>query len=240
MRHILLCLALSLFAFSARAETLIFSAESYPPYNFKNTAGEITGVFIDQLKIMLDKAGIDSTVTMMPWARAIALAETQPMHCAYGAARTAERETRFKWVEPMSVDRNILVTTKQSGIQPSGLDQIKNYIVGTQRNDYTQTVLQNIGFTKIDLSADFNISLNKLLAGRIQLMPMSDSTFSKLYSSETELIEVALLTEQRLGIACNKSVPDTLITSLQQNLDVLIADGTQKRIFEKYGLIVRD
>lgn len=240
MRRILVCLAFSLVASVAKAETLVISAESYPPYSFKDTSGNVTGVYMEQLSILLDKAGVNYNVTIMPWARAIALAETQPMHCVFGTARTKGREDRFKWVEPMHLDRNVLVARKQSGLKATNLDEAKAYIIGTQRNDYTETILRDLGFPRIDLSSDFNISLNKLIAGRIDMMPMSESTLHKLYSSTTELVEVTTLAEQRLGLACHKSVSDNTIAVMQKHLDDLIADGTQKRIFEKYGLIIRN
>jgi polar amino acid transport system substrate-binding protein len=240
MRRILVCLALFFIACAAKAETLVISAESYPPYSFKDANGNVTGVYMEQLAILLDKAGVDYSVTIMPWARAIALTETQPMHCVFGTARTKEREDRFKWVEPMHMDRNVLVARKQSGVKATNLDEAKAYIIGTQRNDYTETILRDLGFPRIDLSADFNISLNKLIAGRIDLMPMSESTLYKLSSPKTELVEVTTLTEQRLGLACHKTVSDKIIALMQKHLDDLIADGTQKSIFEKYGLIIRN
>lgn len=240
MRRILVCLALVFIASAAKAEKLVLSAESYPPYSFKDTGGNITGVYIEQLAILLDKAGIDYSIAIMPWARAIALTETQQMHCVLGTARTKEREDRFKWVEPLHTDRSVLVARKEARIKATNFEEAKAYIIGTQRNDYTETILRNLGFPRIDLSADFNISFNKLAAGRIDLMPMSESTLSKLYSSKAELVEVMPLTEQRLGLACHKSVADKTIAVMQKHLDDLIADGTQKRIFEKYGLIIRN
>jgi polar amino acid transport system substrate-binding protein len=39
-----------------------------------------------------------------------------------------------------------------------------------------------------------------------------------------------------MGIACHKDFPSDLQVRMQTALDKLIADGTQKEIFLKYGL----
>ncbi|MGG2478164.1 substrate-binding periplasmic protein, partial [Rhizobium sp. BR5] len=109
------------------------------------------------------------------------------------------------------------------------------YRVGTQRGDYTEALLEKLGFPQVDVGADFEITLNKLKAGRIDLMPMSESTFKSLPANNFK--EVTTLARQQLGLACNKSVPDELIAKLQARLDRLIADGTQQRIFDHYDLV---
>jgi polar amino acid transport system substrate-binding protein len=95
-----------------------------------------------------------------------------------------------------------------------------------------------MNFPRIDISADFNNTLSKLAAGRIDLMPMSESALKNLPQKDFE--EVITFSRQRLGMACHKSVPDSLIEKMQKVLDDLIADGTQRRIYEKYGLIISD
>ncbi|NTJ42954.1 amino acid ABC transporter substrate-binding protein [Agrobacterium larrymoorei] len=232
---------LSLLLFVAapvRAEKLFLSAEYYPPYNLRDASGQPSGVYMDQLKIVLKRSNLTYEAAVMPWARAIALAENEPMHCVFAAARTAEREKRFKWVSPLHKDRNILVARKSAHLRLKDLEEAKNYTVGTQRNDYTETLLRDRGFPRIDISADFNNTLSKLAAGRIDMMPMSESALKNLPKDEFE--EVILFSEQSLGLACNKLVADALINRMQQALDTLIADGTQRRIFENYDLVIRD
>ncbi|MCJ8519353.1 ABC-type amino acid transport substrate-binding protein [Pseudorhizobium tarimense] len=95
-------------------EPLIFTTEAYPPFSFREQDGTNRGGGIDQLKAMIEEIGRPYDIQIMPWARAIALAETQPMHCVFAAARTPEREGRFKWVIPLFVNRSILVAREDS------------------------------------------------------------------------------------------------------------------------------
>ncbi|WHA41992.1 substrate-binding periplasmic protein [Agrobacterium larrymoorei] len=232
------CAALLFASAPASAEKLILSTEYYPPYNLRDADGNPTGVYMDQLKIVFERTDISYEATVMPWARAIALAENEPMHCVFAAARTPERENRFKWVSPIHTDRNVLVARKDSHFGITSLDDAKAYTVGTQRNDYTEALLHALNFPRIDISADFNNTLSKLAAGRIDLMPMSESALKNLPNGI--FAEVITFSHQSLGMACHKSVPDQLIEKMQKALDGLIADGTQKRIYEKYGLIIHE
>lgn len=240
MKHILASLFLIASAAFAHSQSLTFSTEDYPPYSFTDANGNAGGVYMEQLEIMMAKEGLDYKVTVMPWARAIALAETQPMHCVFATARTAEREDKFKWIVPLHTDRNVLIALKAKNIRIKQINESFGYTVGTQRNDYTETILRQMGFLHIDLSADFNLTLNKLFAGRIDMMPMSESTYNKIARGSGNFEKVVTLSEQVLGVACNKSVPDAVIARLQNRLHDLIADGTQRRIFEKYDLIIHN
>ncbi|MDS7597647.1 transporter substrate-binding domain-containing protein [Agrobacterium tumefaciens] len=229
----LFCLTL---AQPVSAATLFLTTEIYPPYITRSADGSVQGIYIDQIKILMSETGTKYQLAVMPWARAIALARTQEMHCAFATARTAERENQFRWVSPIHKGRSILVARSTATINPASLDEATKYRIGTQRGDYTVTLLNSIGFSKIDLGADFSITLNKLKAGRIDLMPMADMTFKSLPTGEFR--EVLTLTTQQFGLACNKSVPKSLIERLQARLERIIADGRQNKIFARYGLTV--
>ncbi len=191
------CLIFLALAGPASAAKLFLTTEVYPPYNLQNDDGSVAGVYIDQLKIVLEDTGTDYEVAVMPWARAIALATTQAMHCVFATARTSEREKLFKWVSPIHSDRNILVARQNADINVSSLEDARKYRVGTQRGDYTEVLLGNLGFEHVDVGADFQITLHKLKAGRIDLMPMSESTFKS--QPPGTFREVITLARQQTG-----------------------------------------
>ena len=86
------------------------------------------------------------------------------------------------------------------------------------------------------MASDFNLTLKKLLADRIDLMPVSEKYYDKLKREGVHVETVLLLTEQIYSIACNKSVADQDIARMQTSLNRLIHDGTQDRLFRQYGL----
>ncbi len=218
----------------AHAATVKFMTEEYPPFSY-HEGDALKGASVEQVELLMQKAGIDMHIELMPWTRAYAAAQATPMACLFTTAHSPERDKLFKWVEPLLVDDNILVATASSGISEGDLEDTRRYVVGTHRGDYTEKLLKEKGFPRVDVASDFPATLRKLLNGRIDLMPISEIYFEKL-KVDQPLVRVATLSSQSLGIACEKSFPEDLRARMQQALDALIADGTQRAIFAKYGL----
>ncbi|MCY1668226.1 substrate-binding periplasmic protein [Rhizobium sp. SL86] len=238
MTHLVLALAFALISLSAKAAEIRFATEPYPPYSFADDDGTARGAGVEQVHAIMHgiETKTDYSIDVMPWARAIALAETRPNHCTFAAARTPEREKRFKWVTPLLRDINFLVARADADLKAKSVDEAVSLSIGTQREDYTEQLLRARGFTKIDLSNSFDLTLAKLLSGRIDLMPMSQGVFDTLSAGGTPIRVLGELSRQDLGIACNKSVSDRLIAQMQAALDRLRASGEQNRILTRFGL----
>lgn len=224
-----------LLATVAHAEPLKLVTEEYPPFSYRE-AGAYKGSSIEQVDILMKDAGLQYSIEMMPWARALALAETQDMTCIFTTVHNQERDKRFKWVEPLLVDRTVLIRRSGSDVKPGTLAEATKFVVGTQRGDFTADLLKEKNFSKIDLASNFNLTLKKLLAGRVDLMPVSEKYYDKLKREGAQVDNVLVLTEQIYSIACNKSVGDQDIAKMQTSLNRLIHDGTQDRLFRQYGL----
>jgi polar amino acid transport system substrate-binding protein len=217
------------------ATEIHFVTETYPPFNFMDQQ-TLKGSSVDQIKLIMKDSGIGYSMEIMPWARALALATTQEDYCVFTTVHNAERDARFKWVEPLLKSRTLLIRKTGSQAAPKTLDEAKEFIVGTQRDDFTQDILQDNHFPKIDIATDLGLTMKKLMSGRIDLMPISDKYYEKLKRDGASIEAVLTLAESTYSIACNKSVPDKAIDLMQQGLDKIIADGTQDRLFEAYGL----
>lgn len=237
MKALIAGIILAVIGTSATAEPLKLVTEDYPPYAYREN-GAFKGTSIDQVHLMMKATGLAHTVEMMPWARALALAEKQPDHCVFTAAHNAERDQHFKWVEPLLSGRTLLIRKAGSPINPKDLDEARQYLVGTTRNDFTADLLKAKDFRKVDLATDFNLTLKKLMLGRVDLMPIAEDYYLKLRKDGTEIEKVLVLSEQIYSLACNKAVPDGEIARMQAALDAMIADGTQAKIFRQYGLDV--
>jgi len=224
-----------LIATAAHAAPLKLVTEEYPPFSYRE-AGAYKGASVDQVDLLMKDAGLKYSVEMMPWAHALALAQTQNMTCIFTTVHNQERDKHFKWVEPLLVDRTVLIRRSGSGINPGTLAEATKFVVGTQRGDFTADLLKEKNFPKVDLASDFNLTLKKLLADRIDLMPVSEKYYDKLKREGVHVETVLLLTEQVYSIACNKSVADQDIARMQTSLNRLIHDGTQDRLFRQYGL----
>lgn len=105
---LLACLALPS---PANAQAVAFTTEDYAPFNYRE-GKVIKGATVEQVEKVMAAIGIDYTIEVMPWARAFSLARTAPMTCVFATAHNSARDPLFKWVEPLLIDRNILITRK--------------------------------------------------------------------------------------------------------------------------------
>lgn len=236
MKTLLLTLCLSLASLSSPlAETLHFVTEEYAPFNYTKD-GKVTGISVDQIELMAKAAGIDYTIEIMPWARAFAMAESRPMNCVFTTGYNRERADRFAWVNLLLKDEMVLLKRKDGGRGPATLKEALHMKVGSQRGDFAVEALEELGFKDVDLAADIDLTLRKLISGRIDLMPTSVKTYEKMLAEGQPVAKAMLMAGQVYGLACHKDTPQDLIARLQAELDKLIRSGEQDRIFTAYGL----
>lgn len=227
-----MCAALSMGA--AAANPLHLVTESYPPYNYAED-GELKGLSVELMQLIMADAGLEYDMELMPWARAIALAENKNGYCVFTTVHTKERDTRFQWVEPLLISYNYLVKSADSNVQAATLEEARQYLVGTQRGDYTADLLEGLQFKRIDLASDIEVTLNKLLLGRIDLMPMAGTLIDQLRQKGISVKPLLVLTKALNGVACNKEIPAETIAKMQASLDKLTEDGTWDSIYKKHG-----
>jgi polar amino acid transport system substrate-binding protein len=237
MKAVALALTIFCLAGALRAEEMVeLKTESYPPFSYRDADGTYKGTAIEQVETIMRDAHLPYSLEMLPWARAIALAETKVNNCVFTTAMTPDRENRFKWVIPLSTSPNILVRHIDSDVRAATIDDAKRYMVGTHRGDYTEGLLTNWGFQKIDISADFDTSLRKLLDRRIDMMPMSENVYDRLKRNGTPVEKVMQFALQQFGIACQKDMADETIARMQNSLDAMKRDGRMAEIYRRYGL----
>ncbi len=236
MKTLLLTLCLSLAPLTASlADTLHFVTEEYAPFNYTKD-GKITGIAVEQIEAITKAAGIDYTLEIMPWARAFAMAESQPKYCVFTTGYNRERSDRFVWVNPLLKDEMVLLKREDGGKGPASLQEALGMKVGSQRGDFAVEALEDLGFRDIDLATDIDITLRKLLSGRVDLMPTSIKTYDRMVKDGHPVEKAMLMAGQIYGLACHRQTPQGLIKALQFQLDKLILSGEQDRIFTAYGL----
>lgn len=227
-----LCLAASA---AVLAEGLILTTEEAPPTNFSLDGGKtITGSATEQIREMMQRAGVTYSISMFPWKRAYAMAESDKNTCVYATTRTPEREAKFHWIGPVAPNDWMLFVKADSTVTVKNLDEAKKFRVGGYRGDAEAEFLEAQGF-KMDNAGDNDQALKKLVDGRIDIMAtgMLDGPWAaKKLGVRIKPILNFKATE--LHLACNKSVPTALVDKLNATLKAMEKDGTTAAINKKY------
>lgn len=218
----------------AHAADIKLYTEEFPPLNFERD-GQIVGLGADQVVEMMDRAGISYDMELTQWSRAISLAEKKPDTCVFSTSHTDARDPNFQWVEPLAVEQVILIKAKDSDVAAADLAAASALRVGTQTGDYTIGILEKNNFASIDLSPAPDVTIKKLLAGRIDLMVASTSFLEAAVSDGQQLEEVLVVAESMMSVACSKSTGGDMVARMQAALQSMIDDGTQAEIQAKYN-----
>lgn len=217
----------------AQAADINLTTEEYKPFNYME-GDKITGFGAEQVFEVMNRAGLTYEVEMAQWSRAIGLAEKEPNYCVFTASHTAERDPKFVWIEPLNVDRTLLMKKSGSDVNPATIEDAKAFTVGTQSQDYTESLLQGQGFPKIDAAKNMETTLKKLDAGRIDLVAVSEAFYNSLKKDGKDVDIAVVLSETVLSMACNPGTNADNVTKMQDALKSMIDDGTQAAILAKY------
>lgn len=167
-RQILQCAAAAAFLSAASAPVyaadFLITTEEYPPYNMTYN-GEITGIATDLVKAMFDKAGVAYKIDMLPWNRAIHLAQTQKNVCVYSTTETEERKPLFAWVGPLAENNWVLFGRADAGAV-SALEEVRGKTIGGYSGDALSLFLEKEGY-KIEAAPRDDLNVPKLINGRL-------------------------------------------------------------------------
>lgn len=215
----------------------ILTEDSPPGSFYKN--GVLTGSMVEIVKEIQKKVGDTSEITVYPWNRAYNLLETSDDVALFATTRTAERETKFKWVGPIDKVTWIFVGKKENDIKINKLEDAKKVKrIGAYRGDARAQFLENNGFKNVSLENTPEILFNLLHKNRYDLIITSEAgliTHPKnlgIASSEFEIEYV--IKSYSLYIAFSKGVSDTTIKKWQNALNELNDEGVVAKILNKY------
>jgi polar amino acid transport system substrate-binding protein len=224
-------------ASAPKGELQIFT-EEFPPLSFSQD-GKASGLGSEVVQEIMKREGVNVTIQVVPWARGYKAAQDGPLTGLFTATRTDQREKLFKWVGPLAQQVTGFYALKDSKITIASLEDAKKIdSIGVVTDYYSQQYLVKEGFTNLDVSADPNAMVRKLLAGRISVMVSENITLADLLKANDAKLEdvKALYTIQTTQsyLVFSLDTPDSLVQHWQATLDAMKADGSYAKIYGKW------
>jgi polar amino acid transport system substrate-binding protein len=214
---------------------LTLTTETSAPYSMRDRE-RVVGISTDTVRGLLDRAGIAYGIELLPWKRAYLSALERSDGCVYATARTPERERQFKWIGPIGEAEWVLMARAGRGLALRNLEDARRYRIGTYNGDVRDQYLRTHGFN-VDPVQDDLTNPRKLLLDRIDLWAAGVRRGSQLldrlgYAGKIE--PVLVFNRLRLYMACNRAVPDALVTRMNAALGAMERDGTVRAIVKRY------
>lgn len=144
-----------------------------PPYQIQEKGRPLTGVSVEAVRLMMQEAGVDPDIQVLPWARAYEMAQRQENVMLFSILRNPQRENLFKWVGSLHPFEVYFYRLKdRPDIAVHALDDARKYRIGVLRDDSRNIYLRSQGFG--DNLKEVNLdkqNIEMLFRGRIDLLP---------------------------------------------------------------------
>ncbi len=237
------CLLYAAICHQVWGQSLNVVTEEYAPYNYSHL-GQVEGLGTQIVKATLQRAGFEYRIKILPWSRALHLAQNNPNTLIYSISRTLEREPYFYWIGPIAtIESHFFSLKSRQDIQPfSQLKDARKYRIGSIRDDYIEQFLLLHGFTNLQRNNNHQANLDKLLLGRIDLWPVSKETASYYlalrdlsFDQELKLVHtISAFSGTELYMAMGLDTPIEIVEQLRQALVQLKSDGTYESLIKQY------
>lgn len=225
------CLALQVHAVQVVGDDHILS---HPAAN-----NEVAGAGADLVREVMLRANLPHTISILPWARAYAMAENQADVLIINLGRNADRENKFKWVgEIIPVEYRMVKLKSRKDIQIKSLDDARNLQIGVQNQDICHRYLLSKQFpaSSLQVTSGYEQAFTKLLLERVDLVPRSNvgiRDFCEKSPQDCDKIETAYRLDDvntSLYMAFSKQTSDEVVARARKAYEQIRADGTWQKI----------
>nr|MBP8219398.1 transporter substrate-binding domain-containing protein [Aeromonas sp.] len=168
-------------------------------------------------------------VRIYPLKRALALARVEPGYGLFVVQRLPERESHFKWVGPLFINRVFIYQVPGSRHPLTSLAQLRDLPrVGVVLGNADDVRLTHEGYTNLVRYQTVTEAIDRLMLGKIDALPMAelvmDATLDKMGLSRRSVASSGVLLHQAgLYIVFSKGTDDAEITRWQHALDAVRA-----------------
>ncbi|MEC6746378.1 cystine ABC transporter substrate-binding protein [Pseudomonas qingdaonensis] len=209
---------------------------TYPPFSFVDTDGKLTGFEVELSEALAKELGVKARLQPTKWDGILAALESKRLDIVVNQVTISdERKKKYDFSEPYTVSGiQALVLTKNKDTIKTAQDLAgKKVGVGLGTN-YEQWLKDNVPKAIIKTYDDDPSKLQDLRVGRIDAI-LIDRLAALEYARKAKDTIAAgdAFSRQEAGVALRKGEPE-LLDAINKALDKLRADGTLKKLSEKY------
>jgi len=214
--------------------------EDWAPYNYEEN-NILKGFSVEVVKEIMTELGEKHPIEIYPGARGEMMLDKMPNIMNFSLFRTPERESRYKWIGPISEEAIYFYKRKDDPREYKSLDDImKDSIITTPHKGLVLGYVEALGITNISKLPTRESQFLHLFMGRANLTVNATQLGVVYYLKRLNMPPDALvqtqvkLLEFPLYIACSKEIPDSVIRRWQNALDRVKSSGKYDQIYKKY------
>lgn len=224
--------------------TVGFDAE-YPPYGFKNDAGEYVGFDLDLAQEVCNRNGWELVKQPLDWGSKDIELNGGTVDCLWNGFTMTGREDKYTFSKPYVDNSIVFVVRQDSDIQTKADLAGKTVITQagssalaalTDTEDNEENLALTASFSSLEQIPDYNSAFMSLETGAVDAIAVDIGVAQYQLTSRSDKfrqLEEPLSTEQ-YAIAF-KLGNEELRDQVQATLDEMLADGTFDKIAANYA-----
>ncbi|MFC1617282.1 substrate-binding periplasmic protein [Candidatus Margulisiibacteriota bacterium] len=235
-----------LFAASSNIDDYEFMTEIYPPFQYMDKKGNLTGSSVDLLALVLQELKSAQTTKdfkVLPWARSYKIIQRKPNKVLFAMTVTPERSKLFKWAGPTIKNIYCVIAKKNRKIKIKKFKQLLNYKVAVIRDDIGEQLLVERGYpkNKLHLNSNPEYIIEQLEKGFVDMWSYSNPSASWIIKeagrNPDDYEIVYIITEKPTTYAFSKQTPDPVIKKMNKAWNKIKKSSHVKAIIKKYNYL---
>jgi polar amino acid transport system substrate-binding protein len=221
-------------------ENYIWLTEDYPPYNFYDNQGKLSGMSVDILELVYEELDIAFTrdnIQLIPWARLVRDLKLSQKFAAFTMVYTKERAEQYTLVAaPLPTTISIMVLEER--LETLRNKPIKELSIAVVREDIGQLALKNINSKQVTTTSHQSM-VNLLYHNRVDAISFNEELVKYQYndaSSSQHNIRTLHILKDRLNnnFTFHKETPECVIKLFTSTLEKLSKNGQLRHITQRY------
>lgn len=217
--------------------------EEFPPYSYSQF-NEPKGYATELVKELARRANISIAFEILPWSRAMLIANSTPRTLIYSMLRTQERESEYHWIgEIDDMSLHVWQIEQNASLLDIAHDRITYGAIRSLDEHALEILKSQMGIAedKIVLVSKAEQLLQLLLKGRVDRIVMAENMYKKLMaknkaSALPPLTSYLRLNTQELFLAASKQTTLEEIIKLQRIFEEMTAELDLQALRKKYKM----
>jgi polar amino acid transport system substrate-binding protein len=236
---------LAIFCFKLQGQNLRIITVVEPPASYLDSHGQLTGFSVEVVQAIQRSLNDKTVIEVVPEARAMHIARTEPNVILFGFSKTEKREHEFYWLGQLSVKSWSVYALSTNPVQIQSLEELRKVkAIGVVRGDIREEWLIEEGFLNLHPSVNHKQNIHRLRSGRLDLIAYENQGIQHLLWEEglqtSDVKSVFNLKTSDVYLLMSKPGTDPELWQLWKNAaDKFRKSGQQQFIAEKWRMILK-
>ena len=227
----------------ATGKKVVISGTEWEPYNGKDLLNQ--GFYTEISKTAFESLGYEVKIVLQPWKRVFEKTKQGEFDALMGASYTKERTDFFAYPDYAWENKVHFFARAGHSFKYESVESLCPSKLGILRGSFYVKIFGKYPCLKQDLASSVKININKLIAGRTDLLIDSADSFNfiinKYFKNDTDKVTVIQPPYQidKIYTVFSKknSEHKKLMADFDRGIKLIIKNGTYDQILKKHDMM---